>query len=280
MTSLLRRWAWPCPAMSTRGPGTVRLAVNLDARDLPLAEPAGPGARRALLRGARCPGGRRMARRPSWRDRRPRLPEHRHRHRGGRRARRAAADAATTVWPARSGTASPIRTGPMCPCGLRGCLEAIAAGPRRGARRPDGASTPASHRRCATWRRTCPSRPRTCMRPPREGDALALRVTRGRGRGHRPCGALAGAQLRRRQGGHRRRARAGPAMPSRVRSMRSLEEERSASALVRRAFLGTRRGAAAGCAADRLGSHHRRPYRAARTRAIESERRQARSDER
>ena len=44
------------------------LAVNLDARDLPLGELLGAGPGRALLRGARCPGRRGLAGRPRRRS--------------------------------------------------------------------------------------------------------------------------------------------------------------------------------------------------------------------
>ena len=92
MTSLRAVGRARCPGDVDARTGTVRLAVNLDALDLPLARPARPGAGRALLRGARRPRGRgHVARRPPGRDRRPGLPEHRHRDRGGCRAGRAAA---------------------------------------------------------------------------------------------------------------------------------------------------------------------------------------------
>src|SRR5262249_30483650 len=79
------------------------------------------------------------------------------------------------------------------------------AGPRRGRdRRPDGAP-----RRAAAWRRTCPRRgPR---RDHRRGRRAPARL---RARGLRAALPAAPAVRRRRDGGARRRARAGPRVSS------------------------------------------------------------------
>ena len=114
-----------------------------------------------------------------------RLRGDRDRHRGRRRPRRGNCSAATTALPARSATSPPIRTVSVCACGLRGCLETIAAGPgdRSPGRRGDGGRsqhrpvTPPECRGCLPCQ-FCRRRGRARDRrpsgdPPRPGDPIA-----------------------------------------------------------------------------------------------------------
>ena len=168
--------------------------------------------------------------------------------------------------------------GPMCACGLRGCLEAIAAGPAVAlaaqAAIDDGESS--------LLRDLGPGEPITAeavYAAAERGDPLALRVTATAadaiGRAVRSLVLSYGVATVVIGGGP---SRAGEAFTRPL--LRTLGEERSASALVRRAFLGavevlppdsqpTSWGA---ITVARIGLH--------RTHAIESERRQTRPDER
>ena len=217
--------------------GIVRLAVNLDARDLPLGRVAGTGARRALLRGPRCARGGRVARCPPGCDRGPGLPEHRHGHRGGRRARRA--DPRRRQRPRG-------RDRPLCrrPGRARRAPAACAAAWRssRPARPwrapPPRRSTPARPPCCASGRPTTPITAAEVYAAADQGDALALRVTdvaaAAIARAVRSLVLSYGVATVVVGGGP---SRAGGAFTRPL--MDHLADERSASALVRRAFLGT-----------------------------------------
>ena len=168
--------------------------------------------------------------------------------------------------------------GPMCPCGLRGCLEAIASGPAVAR----AAQTALDAGELSTLRDLAPGVPITAEAvygAAERGDALALRVTATAaaaiGRAVRSLVLSYGVAKVVIGGGP---SRAGDAFTRPL--VRSLEEERSVSALVRRAFLGTvevlppdaQPTSWGAITVARIGLH--------RTHAIESERRRTRSDER
>jgi glucokinase len=168
--------------------------------------------------------------------------------------------------------------GAMCPCGLRGCLEAVAAGPAvaLAAQTAVDGGEPSVLCDLATG---VPITAEAVYAAAERGDPLALRVTAvaaaAIGRAVRSLVLSYGVARVVIGGGP---SRAGEAFTRPL--LRSLEDERTASALVRRAFLGavevlppdshpTSWGA---ITVARIGLH--------RTHPIDSERRQARPDER
>ena len=165
-----------CPASSGAVPGDVDARTGTSGCRQPDARPALPAAACCPSSWSTTPGrGRDLARRAPGRHRRPCLPEHRHRHR--RRCR--------AGWPAAAGDNGPGRRDrslcgrpgrPECPCGLRGCLEAIAAGPAvaLAARSAIESGEPSSLRDLAP---TVPITAEAVYAAAERGDPLALRVT-------------------------------------------------------------------------------------------------------
>ncbi len=259
------------------GSGVVRLAVNLDARDLPL----GPLLTQAL--GAPCFVEHDARAAAVWLGARP-----------GSNGDLAYLSIGTGIaagvilggqpLAGDNGLAGEIGhcvadpDGPVCPCGLQGCLEAIASGPAvaRAAHTGVKAGEPTLLRDHAA---ASPLTAVDVYAAAAAGDPLAERVT--------ATAAAAVARAARSLvlsygvarvvigGGP---SRAGEAFTGPL--MRALAEERSASALVRRAFLGTvevlppdaQPTAWGAISVARFGLH--------RTSHIESERRQARPDDR
>ncbi len=168
--------------------------------------------------------------------------------------------------------------GPLCPCGLQGCLEAIASGPAvaRAAQAAIDAGEPTLLRdHPGTGSLTAVD----VYAAAAAGDPLAVRVT-----------AIAAAAIARAArslvlsygvatvvigGGP---SRAGEAFSRPL--MRSLAEERTASALVRRAFLGTVEVLAPDAQPTAWGAISVARFGLQQTLHIDSERRQARSDDR
>jgi glucokinase len=168
--------------------------------------------------------------------------------------------------------------GPICACGLRGCLEAIAAGPAVAL----AAQVAVDGGEPSLLRDRAPGVPITAeavYAAAERGDPLALRVTAEAaaaiGRAVRSLVLSYGVAKVVIGGGP---SRAGESFTRPL--LRSLEDERSASALVRRAFLGTvevlppdaQPTSWGAITVARIGLH--------RKHAIDSERRQARADER
>ena len=154
--------ASPSPATSTPRTARCSMAVNLGITHLPLGPMLQARARRPDLRRARRPRGGALAERagaPAGRLRRRRASPSSRSAPGSRPASCSTGhcSAATTASPARWATSSPIRTASLCACGLRGCLETIAAGPGH---RPPGRR---GDRRRSEHRPVAPSECRRCL---------------------------------------------------------------------------------------------------------------------
>ena len=168
--------------------------------------------------------------------------------------------------------------GPMCPCGLRGCLEAIAAGPAVALAAQvavDGGEPSLLLDRAAG----APITAEAVYAAAEQGDPLALRVTgvaaAAIGRAVRSLVLSYGVAKVVIGGGP---SRAGVAFTRPL--LRSLEAERSASALVRRAFLGVVEVLPPDAQPTSWGAITVARNGLQRTHAIDSERRQVRPDQR
>ncbi len=257
--------------------GTVRLAINLDARDLPL------GALLAQALGAPCFVEHDARAAAVWLGARP-----------GSTGDLAYLSIGTGIaagvildglpLAGDNGLAGEIGhcvadpDGPPCPCGLRGCLEAIAAGPAV-ARAAQAAIDSGELSVLTELAAEGPLTTEAVYAAADQGDALALRVVATAaaaiGRAVRSLVLSYGVARVVIGGGP---SRAGDAFTRPL--MRYLADERSASALVRRAFLGTVEVLAPDAQPTSWGAITVARYGLQQTHPIDSERRQARPDER
>jgi glucokinase len=257
--------------------GIVRLAVNLDARDLPL------GAKLAQALGTPCFVEHDARAAAVWLGARPgSVGDLAYLSIGTGVAAGVILDGQPLAGD--NGLAGEIGhcvsdpEGPACPCGLRGCLEAIASGPavaRAAQAALDGGASSVLADRLAEG----PLTAEAVYAAAGLGDPVALRVT-----------AAAAAAIARAVrslvlsygvakvvigGGP---SRAGDAFSEPL--MRCLADERSASALVRRAFLGTVEVLAPDAQPTSWGAVTVARIGLQQTSPIDSERRQARPEDR